>query len=143
MEFILGSAVVIVLCIILQVSTDVIILVEAVICGLGIALFVVADLLYGLVIVTSKRKDAVLLRFEKKEGSKRKTAIYLIEGKEYKCAFPANPERMYKKDRLCRVLLNRRLSWVFDKYSLITYAIWLIFTVISVFYLIKQFSEII
>lgn len=143
MEFILGTAVVIVLCIILQVSTDVIILIEAIICGLGMAVSAVTIFLYGLVIVMSKRKDAVLLRFEKKEGAKRKTAIYLIEGKEYKCAFPANPECMYKKDRLCKVLLNRRLSWVFDKYSLITYAIWLIFSVIFIFYIIKRFSEII
>ncbi len=142
MEFILGSAVVIVLCIILQVGTDVIMLVEAIFCGLGLALSAVTIFLYGLVIVTSKRKDAVLLRFEKKDGTKRKVVIYLIDGKEYKCAFPANPERMYKKDRLCKVLLNRRLRWVFDKYSLITYAIWLIFTAIFIFYIIRRFSEI-
>lgn len=139
MEFILGSAVVIVLCIILQVSTDVIMFLEAIFCGLGLSLFVVADVLYGLVIVTSKRKDAVLLRFEKKDGTKRKVVIYLIDGKEYKCAFPANPECMYKKDRLCKVLLNRRLRWVFDKISLITYALWLVFTVIYVFIFIRIF----
>ena len=93
--------------------------------------------LEGFFIFRSEWKEAALLRFEQKQ--KRKVAIYQIDGKEYKCAFPANPECMYKKDKVCKVLLNRRMSWVFDKYTLLTYVIWSVFTLIFAFAGIRIF----
>lgn len=139
MEFIVGTAVVVVLCVILQVDMSIIAVGVTIFMGLGVLLFVLAIFLYGYVIVTSKKKKATLLRFETKEGQKRKIIIYEIEGKEYRCAFPANPERMYKKDKEHNVLLNRRLGWVFDTYSLITYVIWLISASVFTIIWIKRF----
>lgn len=139
MEFIVGTAVVVVLCVILQVDMSIIAVGVTIFMGLGILLFVLPIFLYGYFIVTSKKKKAALLRFETKEGQKRKIIIYEIEGKEYRCAFPANPERMYKKDKEHNVLLNRRLGWVFDTYSLITYAIWLISASVFTIIWIKLF----
>lgn len=139
MEFILGTTVVVVLCVILQVDMSIIAVGTAIIMGIGIVLSALTVILYGFLIVTSKKKKATLLRFETKEDQKRKIIIYEIEGKEYKCAFPANPERMYKKDKEHNVLLSRRLGWIFDTYSLVTYVIWLIFTLISAFAGLKIF----
>lgn len=137
MEFILGAAVVIVLCIILQVDMGIVIIGIEIISGLAVALSAVVVFLEGFFIFRSEWKEAVLLRFEQKQ--KRKVAVYQIDGKEYKCAFPANPECMYKKDKVCKVLLNRRLSWVYDKYTLVTYIIWSVFTLIFAFAGIKIF----
>lgn len=139
MEFILGTAVVVVLCLILQVDMGIILIGTTIIMGLGVALSLLTLFLYGLIIITSGRKKATLLRFETKEGQKRKSIIYEIEGREYRCAFPANPEKMYKKDKEHAVLLNRRLGWVFDAYSLITYVIWLISALILTVIWIKSF----
>lgn len=137
MEFILGAAVVIVLCIIIQVDMGIVIIGIAIISGLAVVLSAVVVFLEGFLIFRSEWKEAALLRFEKKQ--KRKVAVYQIDGKEYKCAFPANPECMYKKDKVCKVLLNRRLSWVFDKYALLTYVIWSVFTLILAFAGIRIF----
>lgn len=137
MEFILGATVVIVLCIILQVDMGIVIIGIEIISGLAVALSAVVVFLEGVFIFRSEWKEAVLLRFEKKQ--KRKVAVYQIDGKEYKCAFPANPECMYKKDKVCKVLLNRRMSWVFDKYTLLTYVIWSVFTLIFAFAGIRIF----
>ncbi len=137
MEFILGAAVVIVLCIILQVDMGIVIIGIEIISGLAVALSAAVVFLEGFFIFRSEWKEAALLRFEQKQ--KRKVAIYQIDGKEYKCAFPANPECMYKKDKVCKVLLNRRMSWVFDKYTLLTYVIWSVFTLIFAFAGIRIF----
>lgn len=137
MEFILGAAVVIVLCIILQVDMGIVIIGIEIISGLAVALSAVVVFLEGFFIFRSEWKEAALLRFEQKQ--KRKVAVYQIDGKEYKCAFPANPECMYKKDKVCKVLLNRRMSWVFDKYTLLTYVIWSVFTLIFAFAGIRIF----
>ncbi len=137
MEFILGAAVVIVLCIILQVDMSIIAVGTAIIMGIGIVLSALTVILEGFFIFKSKWKEASLTGFEKKEGQKRKTVIYQIDGKEYECAFPANPECMYKNDKSHKVLFSQARGKVYDKYALITYVIWSLSILVFVFYFIK------
>lgn len=138
MEFILGSIVVVVLCLILQVDMSIFTIAFVFAFGVMIVLSVMMLVLEGFIMFfKSEWKEAELLRFEKKEDQKHKAVIYQIEGKEHKCAFPANPEWMYKKDKLHKVLFSKARGKVYDKYSLIIYVIWSVYDLVLAFYWVK------
>ena len=85
-----------------------------------------------LTMIFSKRKKAVFSRVERAEGSKFKVAWYDIDGEEFPCIFPSEPEGMYKKDRKCSVIYNRRIGRVFDIWSCMTCVLGFIFSFFSV-----------
>lgn len=132
MEFILVLAVIAVLCIIFRVGTDIMILGALGLIGLTVAAMALFFVIFIVLLITSAKKDAVLSGIEKKEGGRFRTAFYKINGKEYPCFFPAEPKIMYKKDKPCRVLLNKRLGRVFDRFAVITCICGLLFSLIAV-----------
>lgn len=124
MEFILGFAVVGVLCIILGISADSIVFMSmALLLGLILLATAVMAVCFGIflfMLIKSSKKNAVMCGIEKKENSKFSKALYNIDGTEYPCFFPAEPSMMYKPGKTCHVFLNKRCHQVFDKYSIIT-----------------------
>ena len=120
MEFILGIVIIVVLCIILGVRADFMIIGALGILGLIVLAAALFFIVFTVILIFSKRKEAVFGGVEKKDERKFKTAVYIIEGREYQCFFPAEPEFVYKKDKTYRVMLNRRLGRVFDRFAVTT-----------------------
>lgn len=132
MEFILGIAVSLVLCIILGVRADFMIIGALGILALVVLAAAVFFIIFMIILVTSKKKEAVFLDVEKKEKRKFRTAVYMIDGMEYQCFFPAEPEFIYKRNKPCKVMLNRRLGRVFDGFAMLTCIFGFIFSIAAV-----------
>ncbi len=132
MEFILGIVIIVVLCIILGVGTDVIIIGALGLLGLIVLATAVFFIVFMIILMTSKKKEAVFRDVEKKENGKFKTAVYTIEDREYPCFFPAEPKFVYKKDKIYRVMLNHRLGRVFDRFAITTCICGFIFSMAAV-----------
>lgn len=75
-------------------------------------------------LLTSKWKDATFAGIDlPSEKSKFKVAFYEVDGEEIPCLFPEEGvfrNKLYREDRTYRVLVNRRLGKVFDRYAIIT-----------------------
>ncbi len=128
MEFILGIAVSLVLCIILGFGADIMIIGALGILGLIVLATALFFIIFMVLLVTSRKKEAVFKDVEKKDERKFKTAVYMIDGKEYPCFFPAEPKFVYKKDKTYRVMLNHRFGRVFDKFSIMTCVLGFLFS---------------
>lgn len=132
MEFILGIVIIVVLCIILGVRADFMIIGALGILGLIVLATALFFIIFVGILLFSKKKEATFRDIEKKGGRKFKTAVYIVEGREYQCFFPAEPEFVYKKDKTCRVMLNRRLGRVFDGFAITTCICGFIFSMTAV-----------
>ena len=123
MEFILVIIIIAVLCIIFQVSTDIIIMGIAVLTGLVIVSMTILFIYFFIRLLFSKKVKADFLRIDKSEKTKFRTAYYIIDGVEYPCVFPAESiliNTLYKKDKQYTVWLNRRMKCVFDRFAFTT-----------------------
>ena len=132
MEFILGIVIIVVLCIILGVRADFMIIGALGILGLIVLATALFFIIFMGILLFSKKKEAVFGGVEKKDDRKFKTAVYIIEGKEYQCFFPAEPEFVYKKDKTYRVMLNRRLGRVFDGFAITTCICGFLFSIAAI-----------
>ena len=57
------------------------------------------------------------------EKSKFKVAFYQVDGEEIPCIFPEEGvfrDKFYQADKSCRVLFNKRLGRVFDRFAIAT-----------------------
>lgn len=129
MEFFVVLAIIIVLCIILGVGADVMIMGVLILIGLVIAAMAVFFIAFGMLLLFSKKTDAVFLRIGKRDGGKFNTAFYKVEENEYPCFFPSEPKILYKKDKQCRVRLNKRFGLVFDTFSVVTCTVGFFFSI--------------
>lgn len=88
--------------------------------GLMVVIFLVCMVL----LLTSKWKDAKFVGLDlPTEKSKFQVAFYLVDGEEIPCIFPEEGvfrEKFYPADKQCRVLLNKRLGRVFDRFAIAT-----------------------
>ncbi len=132
MEFILGIVIIVVICIILGVRADFMIIGALGILGLIVLATALFFIVFMVILIFSKKKEAVFGGVEKKDERKFKTAVYIIEGREYPCFFPAEPEFVYKKEKTYRVMLNRRLGRVFDVFAITTCICGFIFSIAAV-----------
>lgn len=75
-------------------------------------------------LLTSKWKDATFVGIDlPSEKAKFKVAFYCVEGEEIPCLFPEEGvfrSKFYREDRSYRVLVNRFLGKVFDRYAIAT-----------------------
>ena len=74
-------------------------------------------------LLSAEMIQARFLRIETAENGKYKTAVYLHDGREYKCVFPAENiffDKFYSKDKLYTVFVTKEDDGVFDKYAVIT-----------------------
>ena len=145
-EAIVILAVIIVLCIILGVSMDMMI-----IGAVGIVFLMILSMtlffVYSTVrLVMSKKCSAKFLRIDKRESDVFSAAVYEIDGNEYFNAFPSEKlRRIYKNNAQYEVLLNRHTKKVYDKLSVLTVVLGTISSllltaasVIFVFYMFKM-----
>lgn len=121
MEFILVIAVVAVLCVIFQVSTDIIIMGVALLAGLVITAMTILFIYFFARLLFAKKTKADFSRIDKPEKNKFRTAFYIIDGTEYPCVFPAESiTALYRKDKKYNVWLDRRMKCVYDRFAFTT-----------------------
>lgn len=120
MEFFAVIAVVVVLCIVLGVSADIMVLGALGFIALIIFAMALLFIFFAGRLLRSKRTEAVFRRVEKPEGKRFRCAFYDIGGSEYPCIFPSEPKLMYKKDKACKVFLHSRSGTVFDRFAATT-----------------------
>lgn len=123
MELLILLIIAIVLCLILDVSLNMIVLGLIALIGIISGLFALAFLGCNICLLGTKKKEAVFSRIGPVEGSKFQVAYYLVEGKEYPCAFPKEfilEKRLYQTDNTYHVLLHKKWGKVFDRFAVIT-----------------------
>lgn len=88
------------------------------------ALMVLIFLVCMVLLFMSKWKEAKFVGLDlPTEKSKFKVAFYLVDGEEIPCIFPEEGvfrEKFYQSDKSCRVLFNKRLGRVFDRFAIAT-----------------------
>ncbi|MDE5834252.1 MAG: hypothetical protein K2H26_01880 [Ruminococcus sp.] len=123
MEFILVVAVIAVLCIIFQVSTEMIITGILAVIGLILFAMVLLFLYFFIRLLFSKKHEAYFSRIDRPKNNKFRTAYYIVDGVEYPCVFPAEGiflDTLYRKDRKYQVRLNTRIKCVYDRFAFAT-----------------------
>ncbi len=123
MEFILVIAVTAVLCIIFQVSTDLIIMGILAVVGLVLLAVILLFIYFFVRLLFSRKHEAYFSRIDRPEKNKFRTAYYIVDGVEYPCVFPAEGvflNALYRKDRKYHVRLNSRMKRVYDRFAFAT-----------------------
>ena len=97
-------------------------------------LMVVTFFVCCILLLTSKWKEAKFAGIDlPTEKAKFKVAFYLVDGEEIPCLFPEEGifrDRFYQEDKTYHVLWNRRLGRVFDRFSVATCILGLVFGII-------------
>lgn len=94
----------------------------------GMTLFFI---LYLLKLLFSKKKKGTFLRIERNGMFKWHAAIYLVDGEEIPCIFPDDgvmDDKIYRTDKTYTLFYNKRSGKVFDRISITTCVIGIIFT---------------
>lgn len=123
MEIIILIIIVLVYCLVLDVSLSYILLGGAALIGIFSVLLTSGFLFCNICLLFSKRKEAKFVRMDYSPSSKYQVAYYLVEGKEYPCMFPKEgimEEMLYNKNKTYHVMLNERLERVFDRFAVVT-----------------------
>ncbi len=123
MEFILVILVIVVLCVILGVSTGIMLAGALIFVGLVIAfiaLFFTASLI---IMLTAKKMPARFSRIDKRPNGRFSVAHYIIDGDEYPNIFPDEGifrNRLYKTDKIYNVRIDKSRRFVFDRFACAT-----------------------
>ena len=132
MEILMVLIIVIVLCLILNISLSYILTGILILIGVGAVLFAVSFLYCFAVLLRSKKKEAEFVRIGPAKGDRFQVAFYRVEGVEYPCMFPREAilvDKLYRKDKTCRVMWHPRKGKVFDRYAFATCILGLITSV--------------
>ncbi|MBR4452156.1 MAG: hypothetical protein IKS39_10005 [Clostridia bacterium] len=84
------------------------------------------------VFITFRPRDAEYLRIEGRFNDRWHNACYLVDGEEYLCIMPWEGifiKQLYKKNKKCKVLFNKKIGRVYDKYAIATSALGLVFSI--------------
>lgn len=122
-EFILIIIIISVLCIIFQISTELIVL--GIIIGIGIILLIMALMfIYCFIcLLFSEKHEAYFSKIDQTEKNKLKKAYYIVNDVEYPCIFPAENifvNKLYKNEHKYYVRLNKRINCVYDRFAIAT-----------------------
>ncbi|HAE51779.1 MAG TPA: hypothetical protein DCG30_00805 [Ruminococcus sp.] len=146
MEFILVIAVIFVLCKIFGVSDFYLYLGALGIVELAIIGMALLFIYFCIRLMFSKSKKAEFTHFDKRQSEKMPftVAYYKIDDEEYPCVFPSEmvfTEKMYRKNKKCTVMYNKRMNAVFDIWAIITCLAGLVCSNLAVIATVYIFSE--
>lgn len=130
MQIIVVLIIILVICFILNVNLGYILMATDVLLCMFAGLMCIGFLYCVVRLMLSKRKTARFVRTDMHKHIKKKVAIYLIEGTEYPCAFPAEnilDNKLYSTEKSCRVMLDIKKKKVYDLYAVLTCTIGLTF----------------
>lgn len=123
MELLLCLVVVLVLCIVLGVSAELIAAGAIVLASLFCIVFIMLFLYSGVRLVVSRKCTAEFVRIDKSPKGGFNTAYYRIDGAEYPNAFPCEVvfrKRLYRTGKSCEVYLDRKKGKTYDKNAVLT-----------------------
>lgn len=123
MELLILLSIVIIFCLILDVSLEVIVLGVIALMGIISGLFALAFLGCTICLLTCRKKTAVFLRIDSVKDSKFQVAYYLVDGQEYPCIFPKEvlfEKRLYQVNKIYHVMVHEKLGKVFDRFAVTT-----------------------
>ncbi len=123
MELLIFLIIVIVFCLILDVSLNFVVLGLIAFMGIISGLFALAFLGCMVCLLGCRRKPATFLRTDNVKGSKFQVAYYLVEGREYPCVFPKEvvlENKLYQTDKVYHVMVHEKLGKVFDRFAVTT-----------------------
>ncbi len=132
MEIIIVIAIILVLCLILDVNLNYILFGVVILMCVLFALMAIAFAYCIVRLIMSKAKKARFVKFDKANNSKFKVAFYEIDGEEYPCMFPKEfimEKKLYPVDKTHKVLLDTKAKKVYDRYSIATCILGLIISV--------------
>lgn len=136
MEFVIIILIILIYCLVLNVSIHYIILGAILFIGAVSALFTLAFVFCCICLLFSKRKEARFVRMGQVKNRGFQVAFYLVDGEEYPCIFPQEGvwvDKLYQKEKTYHVMLNKRMGKVFDRFAFTTSVLGLVFcTVVSV-----------
>ncbi len=131
MEVVVTIAVIVVLCIILGVSTSIMITAAFALAGLVILAMTLLFIYFFIHLAVSKKTNASFTRIDQGKNWKFRTAYYKVDGKEYPCVFPSEPKFVYKEGKEYKVRFNKRLGGVFDKWAVTTCILGMVFSILA------------
>ena len=145
MEIILALAVIVVLCLIFNISTEYIVLGILALIELTIISMAILFLYSRIRLAFSKKKKAQFTRIDFPPSSKNrfKVAFYNIDGVEYPCFFPSEMilnDKMYRTDRTYTVMFSKSMKRVFDIWTILTCILGFICSTLAVFVSFWMFS---
>lgn len=123
MEFIVVLAVIIVLLLIIGVKAELIIAGVMALAALILVSMILLLFYFFIRMMIAKKCKAEFSRIDKAPGRKFSSAFYIIDGVEYPCIFPDEGmlrTKLYKKDKLYTVRLDRRGKFLFDRFACAT-----------------------
>lgn len=145
MEVILVLAVIIVLCLIFNISTEYIVLGILALIELTIISMAILFLYSCIRLIFSKKKTAQFTRIDlaPAKNAKFKVAYYKVDGTEYPCFFPSEVilnNKMYRTDRTYTVMFNKSMKRVFDIWTILTCVLGFVCSLFAVFASLWLFS---
>lgn len=123
MEILIVFIVVIVICLILNISIHYIVTGILILAGVATFSFAVSFLYCFVILLRSKKKETEFVRIGPTKGDRFQVAFYMVDGVECPCMFPREgilEDKLYRKDRKYRVMWNQRKGKVFDRYACVT-----------------------
>lgn len=132
MELFILIIILLVLCLILNVSLHYILLAGMVLLCLFSAAMTLGFVYGSICLICSKRKEARFSRIDHVKNRKFRVAYYWVEEVEYPCAFPGEgvlEDKLYQKDKTYHVMLHQRTGKVYDCFAVTTCMIGLVFSI--------------
>lgn len=123
MEFILIMIIISVLCIIFQISTELIVLGIIIVAVIIILIMTLMFFYFFICLLCSEKHEAYFSGIDQTEKNKLKKAYYIIDNTEYPCIFPAENifvSKLYKNECKYYVRLNKRINCVYDSFAIAT-----------------------
>lgn len=134
MELLVLLAIVIIFCLILDVSLEMIVLGLIALMGITSGLFALAFFGCVVCLLTCRKKSATFLRIDSVKDSKFQVAYYLVDDREYPCIFPKEvlfEKRLYQTDKIYHVMVHEKLGKVFDRFAVTTCVLGLVAGVVT------------
>lgn len=131
MEVFIVIAILLVLCLILNVNAAYIAAGVLILVGAAAVLLAVCFAYCCVRLAFSRRREGVFLRIDTVGGGRMKTAFYLIDGEEYPCIFPNETimkGRLYREGKSYSVMLNKKMNRVYDRFAVTTCVLGLLFS---------------
>ncbi len=131
MEKLIAIAIVLILILIFTGRVNILIVALSILIAATAVFMTLFFVINAFVFITFRPREARYLRIESRFNGRWHNACYLIDGEEYLCIFPWEGifiKQLYKDNKTCKVLFNKKIGRVYDKYAIITSALGLIFS---------------
>lgn len=132
MEKLIAIAIILILILIFTGRVNILIVAVSILIGATAVFMTLFFVVNFFVFLTFRPRRAKYLRIEGRFNDRWHNACYLVDGEEYLCIFPWEGifiKQLYKENKECTVLFNKKMGRVYDKYAIVTTALGLVFSI--------------